>query len=608
MDWRESVSEGFPRRNRDEPPSLRRDIADELGDHLACAFARELERTGDESAARRAVLDRFGDPKKLARRLWLDAMREVIMNQRILLATCIILAAACLATATFSWIAMNNSRQANEVLLSEVKGLSQQAKHNSPWAYLNVRVLRGSDTGPPVEGIEVSLEGKTYNETERSLMRKADADGRCAFGPIRPGLYTIYVGSQFADQTFSFYSRTHIDLLPGDKDKVIHYPDIPRTKVGFAIDLPPDLQGEDLVFGCQFEFQDFRDWKNKRDWKINKDVAFDARRPYYEQSEVYFDRSGELLELQGYTSTSTIFRKAEPPQRFALWPALSANLVNAKAVSIVGRQNGFLFTKRAGFFQCTRQPEYTVKADKENVWQIKLPEDLIAETRFYLHWQIRLGEKAAGRLVYTRRVVKDCMVLKYLPQWSNGNVDNIGVANNNGGVRTLLKWNDLPKGEVYHEVRRFFLALYSRRTTVGTTEPISLLAHEITEEWPELTSWETMPEFADEPAARFDFEPGIGWKLFDVTEFVRDQARSNRPNHGLLLRFEREDVTIQETGLESMEVRLAGAADHRATDSLSLSQQGGSAVHDRQWSGYNFVSREGKKYNRPVLLVVEPES
>ncbi len=86
MDWREPIAQGLPRPHPDEPASLRRDIQDELADHLACAFAREMARTPDEPTARRAVLARFGDPRKLARRLWLDAMKETIMNQRILLA------------------------------------------------------------------------------------------------------------------------------------------------------------------------------------------------------------------------------------------------------------------------------------------------------------------------------------------------------------------------------------------------------------------------------------------------------------------------------------------------------------------------------------------
>src|SRR5690349_11665903 len=73
----------LPEPRNDEPASLRVDIADELTDHLVCAFRREVLRDGDEAAARRRTLDRFGDPKRLARQLWRQAMWSRIMRQRI---------------------------------------------------------------------------------------------------------------------------------------------------------------------------------------------------------------------------------------------------------------------------------------------------------------------------------------------------------------------------------------------------------------------------------------------------------------------------------------------------------------------------------------------
>jgi hypothetical protein len=73
----------LPDPRHDEPASLRIDIADELTDHLVCAFRREVLKDGDEAAAQRRTLDRFGDPKQLARRLWWQAMWSRIMKQRI---------------------------------------------------------------------------------------------------------------------------------------------------------------------------------------------------------------------------------------------------------------------------------------------------------------------------------------------------------------------------------------------------------------------------------------------------------------------------------------------------------------------------------------------
>ena len=46
-----------------------------------------------------------------------------------------------------------------------------------------------------------------------------------------------------------------------------------------------------------------------------------------------------------------------------------------------------------------------------------------------------------------------------------------------------------------------------------------------------------------EPAATYKFEPGDGWKLFDVTPLVRARAKAGRNGHGVLLRFLNEDVS-----------------------------------------------------------------
>ncbi|MBS0201851.1 MAG: hypothetical protein JSS49_03065 [Planctomycetes bacterium] len=93
----------LPPPHDDEPPSLRDDIADELGDHLHCAVNRELLTGHDKTTAEQRVLDRFGDPSQLARRLWWQAMWSRIMGQRILsgLQWVVSLTAAVFAGAVF---------------------------------------------------------------------------------------------------------------------------------------------------------------------------------------------------------------------------------------------------------------------------------------------------------------------------------------------------------------------------------------------------------------------------------------------------------------------------------------------------------------------------
>ncbi len=80
MDRPEAFADSFPQPRNDEPASLRQDIADELADHLQNALRRQLLTTPDETSARLQVVDRFGDPQRLARQLWFEAMQEKIMR------------------------------------------------------------------------------------------------------------------------------------------------------------------------------------------------------------------------------------------------------------------------------------------------------------------------------------------------------------------------------------------------------------------------------------------------------------------------------------------------------------------------------------------------
>ena len=60
-----------------------------------------------------------------------------------------------------------------------------------------------------------------------------------------------------------------------------------------------------------------------------------------------------------------------------------------------------------------------------------------------------LSRMIDGQIVEVSPITKDCMVLSYLPDWAHGNVDNIGVANNDGGVRNSAELAAHP-GKGYH--------------------------------------------------------------------------------------------------------------------------------------------------------------
>jgi RNA polymerase sigma factor (sigma-70 family) len=191
-----------------------------------------------------------------------------------------------------------------------------------------------------------------------------------------------------------------------------------------------------------------------------------------------------------------------------------------------------------------------------------------------------LAKRAGVSIIRAVPVSKDCMNLAYLPDWNYGNVDNLGLANNDGGVRILIDWPVIPVDEATADDRRFVLALYSRKTTSNPPAgPIH--AFEILNDWRELTSWRKRPRYDVQPAVTFKFEPGDGWKLFDVTSLIQAQAKAGRKGYGIILRFLSEDFSMQEG----------------------------------DWSGYDFVSREGVDkgadkwaQRHPALLVVKSEA
>jgi len=175
-----------------------------------------------------------------------------------------------------------------------------------------------------------------------------------------------------------------------------------------------------------------------------------------------------------------------------------------------------------------------------------------------------------GEITRMLPITKDCMILSYMPHWAHGNVDNIAVANNSGGVRTLLDWPEIQREEATEPNHSFFLALYSRKTTSNAPRG-TIAAFEILKHWAEITSWQTQPPVAQSPVLELNLVPGEGWKLWDITPLLRDQSRSRRKCYGIMLRFNQENRS------------------------------------GNDWSGYAFVSREGLGQclsRRPRLLIV----
>ncbi len=212
MSWRHDLAARLPEEgdpDRSGPPGssdLRTDILDELEDHLQCAMDREAIGTTDPDVARRRVLDRFGNPATVARRLWLDAMKEQLMNQRFAIGINLLVGTVVVVMAIVMIVTARNGQAFQAELLERVEKLASSVTSSGTpaavaavtadpmqWGSLEVRVV--DEHGDPVEGANVELSGHMYQQHQpqgRSTMSiVTDDDGRVMFPPVLPGNYVL---------------------------------------------------------------------------------------------------------------------------------------------------------------------------------------------------------------------------------------------------------------------------------------------------------------------------------------------------------------------------------------------------------------------------------
>lgn len=258
MSWGDHIADAFPPRRDDEPANLRRDIADELADHLDRALRREQFRTADTHAARQNVLNRFGDPKWLARKLWFDAMKEKIMAQRIMLVVMILLVVTCIVGLAFAWMSFQQMQQVNQAMMEKLDTItsrSDQPQVVTDWVTARFRLVEGTKDGKPVVGQRVRLRGRPFNAAEREELRpETDSDGVVTFAPIRPGQY-----SAFVDTASGLHRTWKVILYPGRnyREEVVcpagSTASPRKARITFAVNWPQDLRNKDIVATCEFE-------------------------------------------------------------------------------------------------------------------------------------------------------------------------------------------------------------------------------------------------------------------------------------------------------------------------------------------------------------------
>jgi len=310
MPWHEDITGALPPPEGDTQRDLRRDIIDELVDHLECATRRELRRTDDLDTARRAVLRRFGNPRRIACRLWFDALKESIMSQRVSLITNVVLAVVCIVLAVFVFMAIRQGEERMAMFLAEMRMLresqSEAGEAAAPvWAEAVVTVRRGSVDGPPIADCEVELTGSAFDPGKpRTLRAETSADGTATFGPIRPGGYVLRIIT--SDPKY----RDRVDLYAGHNEfGPIVQPVLASqpADVSFEVRLPESVQEVAQYVGLVFK-------------KCPHDNYALAEHWYWEEEHILLATDGRAMRMTSDASPFDISQDVPKPTKLHLAP------------------------------------------------------------------------------------------------------------------------------------------------------------------------------------------------------------------------------------------------------------------------------------------------
>ncbi|MCA9075877.1 MAG: carboxypeptidase regulatory-like domain-containing protein [Planctomycetaceae bacterium] len=290
----------------DEPASLRQDIIDELTDHLECATRRELLASGgrqspvsDElTTAQSRALTRFGNPAKIARRLWLDAMQEKLMAQKITLTLASVATVACIVLCVLMWQALHQGQEAQAALLQQHQEFTQallkefQSLRSNPealppttgWSQLTMRLV--SESGEPVEG-QVTISGTPIGgeRADVNFVRDVGPDGQVDIGLVPYGNYQAKVVATEAQETHT----EHFMVTPSEKsDLTIVCPTEPPPAVdlSFAFNPPELLQTADICYIVSLKPHARR--YADSDWNVTVEGSDGSL-------DLWVDASGEIL-------------------------------------------------------------------------------------------------------------------------------------------------------------------------------------------------------------------------------------------------------------------------------------------------------------------------
>ncbi|QDT44346.1 hypothetical protein Pan241w_44550 [Gimesia alba] len=278
MTWPEISIDDFPPERDDEPSSLRQDIIDELSDHFACALNRELLKNPDEQTAKQRVLNQFGDPIKIARQLWLEAMQEKIMSQRIMTGVSVVMALCGFIVVGLVWSMMKESQDFNARMMAQMAEIADRPEPVTTDA-VNQQILKqleqlnqnrtvepdtvsvgmnqlsfqlvadDNDEKPPNKYVGTLTKIGDRSETF-TLEAVSNGKGVLDYGKLPWGKYQLTLKSPWGE-----YHHQSVTVIPGrdTTQKIICPTEIPEVvSVRFHLDWPDGINTEDWFLICDF--------------------------------------------------------------------------------------------------------------------------------------------------------------------------------------------------------------------------------------------------------------------------------------------------------------------------------------------------------------------
>jgi hypothetical protein len=326
MDWREAAAGGLPAPRDDEPASLRQNILDELADHLDCALARELSKNITPEEAIANVKRRFGEPRDLARRLWVDAMKDTIMSKRLTLAAMALMTVMCLSSGWIAWSAHRASQETAESITRANGALIAQLS-----ALLAVRPAPAASAGPERADVHFHLicddaqkspakgfSGKLYlsgaGSSLNPLLRTSDEQGNLDFGMLPAGSYILRVTAPWNE--FAFVPVEVSPAFPITSPIICPARDWQPADVQFDFEGLPSLKDRDALIVLHINAVQGRMVGASYSW------MHDAETHGHTAYDVVLDPNGHLLYFSEWTSQNRMSQgvgRMMPPRWGGSW-------------------------------------------------------------------------------------------------------------------------------------------------------------------------------------------------------------------------------------------------------------------------------------------------